>query len=268
MTRLYGSADLFPDDLADAYHPYQSINYVASHDGPTLYDLVAYTQRRNWANGHGNTDGPIEDFSWNCGWEGDENLPADVLGLRKRQIKNFCCLLFLANGVPMFRAGDEFMRSQGGNTNPYNQDNDTTWIDWSLQQANADVFRFFKRMIAFRKAHPSLCRSRFWRDDVHWYGLGPAVAFSPESRCLAFYLDGGSQCDDDLYVLINGSWSDQTFEIQTGSAEQWLQVVDTGLDSPDDFREPDEQQHLSAPRYTAGGRSVVVLRRPAASRPA
>ena len=75
MRRLYGSDDLFPDDRLNAYHPHQSVNYIASHDGFTLHDLVAYNHKQNWANGHGNTDGVAENYSWNCGWEGDEGVP-------------------------------------------------------------------------------------------------------------------------------------------------------------------------------------------------
>ena len=93
MYRLYGSDDLFPDDLLHAYHPYQSVNYVTSHDGFTLYDLVSYSKRKNWANGHDNTDGPAEDFSWNCGYEGDDQVPKATMALRHQQVKNFCCLL-------------------------------------------------------------------------------------------------------------------------------------------------------------------------------
>jgi glycogen operon protein len=118
MQRLYGSDDLFPDDRMNAFHPYQSVNYVTAHDGFTLYDLVSYNRKRNQANGHDNTDGPEENYSWDCGWEGDEGAPAEVLELRKRQVKNLACLAFLANGTPMFRAGDEFLQTQGGNNNP------------------------------------------------------------------------------------------------------------------------------------------------------
>ncbi len=173
MQRLYGSDDLFPDDREHALHPFQSVNYVTCHDGFTLYDLVSYDRKRNQANGHSNTDGPDENYSWNCGWEGDEGAPACVLELRKRQAKNFCCLLLLANGTPMLRAGDEFLQTQRGNNNPYNQDNTTSWLDWDRLRVNQDVFRFFCCMIGFRKAHPSLCRSRFWREDVRWYGTRP-----------------------------------------------------------------------------------------------
>ena len=116
MTRLYGSNDLFPDDVMNAYHAYQSVNFVTCHDGFCLYDLVAYNQKHNEVNGHNNSDGADHNLSWNCGWEGDENVPGEVIALRKQQVKNFCCLLFLSNGTPMFRAGDEFMNTQRGNT--------------------------------------------------------------------------------------------------------------------------------------------------------
>ena len=159
MLRLYGSDDLFPDNPRDARRPYQSINYVTCHDGFTLYDAVAHNEKHNWANGHGNSDGTAENFSWNCGWEGDEGVPAEVMALRKRQAKNLVCLLLLANGIPMLVAGDEFLHTQRGNNNPYNQDNETTWLDWSRKEWHADHLRFVKRMIAFRKAHPTLGRA-------------------------------------------------------------------------------------------------------------
>src|SRR6202040_4367556 len=103
-------------------------------------------------NGHQNTDGPSDDYSWNCGFEGDEGVSRIVVALRKRQAKNFFCLLMLSNGIPMFAAGDEFFHTQRGNNNPYNQDNEITWLDWERLEQNRDLFRFFQRMIAFRKA--------------------------------------------------------------------------------------------------------------------
>jgi isoamylase len=207
MRRIYGSDDLFPDDRADAYHAYQSVNYVTSHDGFTLYDLVAYNEKHNWANGNNNQDGMNDNYSWNCGHEGDDGAPRDVLALRRKQVKNFFCLLMVSNGTPMFRAGDEFLNTQFGNNNPYNQDNATGWLDWSQLPANRDIFRFFKSMIAFRKSHPSLMRSRFWREDVVWYGVGERADLSYESRSLAFRLRGASQNDDDIYVMINAYWN-------------------------------------------------------------
>jgi glycogen operon protein len=259
MRRLYGSDDLFPDDRMNAYHPHQSVNYIASHDGFTLYDLVAYNQKRNWPNGHGNTDGMAENHSWNCGWEGDEGVPAGVVKLRKQQIKNFCCLLFLSNGTPMFRAGDEFLHTQAGNNNPYNQDNEVGWIDWGRLHANRDIFRFFKLMIAFRKAHPSLARSRFWREDIRWYGIGHEPDLAYDSHSLAFALHGESQRDIDIYVMINAYWEELTFQIQEGATNTWRRVIDTSLDSPVDFLEPGNERPLQSLHYRVPGRSVVVL---------
>jgi isoamylase len=259
MRRLYGSDDLFPDDRMNAYRPHQSVNYIASHDGFTLYDLVAYNAKRNWANGHGNTDGADENFSWNCGWEGDDGVPPQVTRLRKQQVKNHCCLLLLSNGTPMFRAGDEFMQTQAGNNNPYNQDNETAWLDWRRRDDNADVFRFFKLIIAFRKAHPSLARSRFWREDVRWYGVGREPDLSHDSRSLAFALHGASQWDDDLYVMINAYWEDLDFEVQEGTTAEWRRVADTSLDSPLDFLESGHESPVESLHYRVAARSIVIL---------
>jgi glycogen operon protein len=259
MYRLYGSDDLFPDDRDHAYHPFQSVNYVTCHDGFTLYDLVSYNEKHNWLNGHQNSDGPRDNYSWNCGWEGDDGAPNEVMRLRKQQIKNFCTLLFLANGTPMFRAGDEFMQTQSGNNNPYNQDNETVWLDWCRPQRNQDVYRFFKQAIAFRKAHRSLSRSRFWREDVRWHGVGPSADLSYESRSLAFFLHGASQGDCDLYVMINAHWRPLEFVIQSERPDRWVRVIDTGDDSPDDFCEPGSEKPILSSTYVVRPRSVVVL---------
>jgi glycogen operon protein len=260
MRRIYGSDDLFPDTRADAFHAYQSLNYITSHDGFTLYDLVSYDHKRNWANGHHNLDGMDDNYSWNCGYEGGDAVPPAVLALRRRQVKNFCCLLFLSNGTPMFRAGDEFLNTQFGNNNPYNQDNETSWLDWSQLQTNRDIFRFFKGMIAFRKAHPSLSRSRFWREDVAWYGTGPHADLSPDSRSLAFCLHGDSQGDDDLYVMINAYWEELIFELQEGTPQEWRRIVDTAAPSPGDFSESGVP--VERVKTVVAPRSIVVLLRP------
>ena len=259
MTRIYGSSDLFPDDIMNAYHAYQSVNFITCHDGFCLYDLVSYNRKRNEANGHNNTDGSDYNLSWNCGWEGDENVPPEVMELRKRQVKNFCCLLLLSNGTPMFCAGDEFMNTQKGNNNPYNQDNETTWLDWDLLAKNQEIFRFFKNMIAFRKSHPSLGRSRFWRDDVRWFGVVGAPDLSFDSHTLAFYLHGASQNDNDLYVMINMYWQALSLVIQEGEPREWSRVVDTSLTTPADFCEPETEQKLQSLNYRVGPRSIVVL---------
>ncbi len=260
MRRIYGSDDLFPDSRTDAYHAFQSVNYVTSHDGFTLYDLVSYDRKHNWQNGNNNRDGTDANYSWNCGQEGDEGASAAVRALRRQQVKNFCCLLFLSNGTPMFRAGDEFLNTQFGNNNPYNQDNETGWLDWSQLRSNKDIFQFFKKMIAFRKNHPSLSRSRFWREDIAWYGVGPTVDLSQDSHSLAFCLHGASQGDDDIYAMINAYWEELEFNVQEGTAQEWKRIVDTALPSPDDFS--DDGIPLKRTKYLLAPRSIVVLCRP------
>lgn len=259
MRRLYGSDDLFPD--AEAYRPLHSINYIISHDGFTLYDLVSYNERHNYANGHHNTDGTADNYSWNCGHEGDADVPDAVLKVRRRQAKNLTALLLLANGLPMLLAGDEFLHTQRGNNNPYNQDNETTWLDWGRLKDNAKHFRFVKRMIAFRRAHPTLCRNRFWRKDVRWYGVDRWPDLSVNSRSVAYFLDGSAVGDVDLYVMINGGWEVQRFAIQEGAPREWRRLVDTSLASPRDIADPGAEAAVRTDHYDVGARSVVVLTR-------
>ncbi len=259
MQRLYGSDDLFPDDLESSYRPFQSVNFITAHDGFCLYDLVSYNYKRNQANGHGNTDGTDDNRSWNCGWEGDDGAPADVLALRRRQVRNFFCLLMLTNGTPMFCAGDEFLTTRRGNNNPYNQDNEVNYLDWDLLEANHDVFRFFQGMIAFRKSHQSLARSQYWREDIHWFGVRKDVDFSPGGQTLAYCLHGATLNDDDIYVMINAGANEVRFRIQEGQASDWLLVADTSLPAPGDFVQPGDGKSLTSLDYLVGDRSVVVL---------
>lgn len=263
MRRIYGSDDLFPDTLVDSYRPFQSVNFITAHDGFCLYDLTAYNEKHNAANGHDNTDGTNDNLSWNCGWEGDAGAPDEVVALRRKQVRNFFTILMLSAGTPMFCAGDEFLNTQQGNNNPYNQDNETTWLNWDLLEANADVHRFFKTLIAFRKSHPSLGRSTFWREDVHWYGVGPDVDMGSNSHSLALCVHGASHRDDDIYVMINGWWEPLTFAVQEGEASEWRRVVDTDRPSPEDIAAPGEERPLTTLDYTVAPRSVVVLVRKA-----
>ncbi len=257
MRRLYGSDDFFPNTLVDACRPHQSVNFIDCHDGFTLYDLVAYNGKHNHTNGHGNADGAEANLSWNCGHEGDEHVPPEVRQLRQQQLKNFCALLMLSNGTPLFVAGDEFMRTQRGNNNPYNQDNETTWLDWDMLDRHRDIFRFFKLMIAFRKAHPSIFRVTFWRDDIHWYGPQGLTDLSDESRTLAYCLKGESEYDNDLYVMINAHWEDFDFAIQEGAG--WKRVIDTSLPTPQDILDPGNEEPIGSSVYRVKARSVVVL---------
>ncbi|MCA9010121.1 MAG: glycogen-debranching protein, partial [Planctomycetaceae bacterium] len=256
MTRLYGSSDLFPDHPSQSFRPYQSINYVASHDGFTMYDLVSFNDKHNEANGHNNLDGATE-YSSNGGWEGEGNAPQEVLDLRKRQIKNFCCLLMLSAGTPMFRMGDEFMQTQSGNNNPYNQDNETNWLDWSRLESNQEVFCFFRRMIAFRRTHSFLGCSTFWRENIRWFGAEQyEVDLSSASQTLAYWLRTKS---DSLYVMINGSPRAQTFRIHSEQVNGWQRAIDTSLPYPEDIASGLSATPYNLPTYRLNPRSVVVF---------
>ena len=115
------------------------------------------------------------------------------------------------------------------------------------------------RMIAFRKSHPTLGRRRYWRDDVHWYGVGPDVDLSFDSHSVAYSLHGGSRGDRDLYVMINAYHEPLEFEIQESPAEGWHRAIDTGLESPLDISDPGEEPPVASLRYRVLPRSVVVL---------
>jgi isoamylase len=114
-------------------------------------------------------------------------------------------------------------------------------------------------MIAFRKSHPSLSRSRFWREDVSWYGVGRTLDLSNDAHSLAFCLHGASQKDDDIYVMVNAYWEPLTFTIQEGSEREWRRIADTGLPSPDDFSE--RGVPLDRMSYQVAPRSIVIFTR-------
>lgn len=155
--RICGSGDLYGGYYSEGnnnYAGYNScINFLTCHDGFTLYDLYSYNNKHNEANGWNNTDGANDNRSWNCGMEGDTNDP-EVLKLRYRMIRNACAILMCSRGTPMFFSGDEFGNTKFGNNNSYCQDNEISWIDWSLLKKNKELFEFFKFMIAYRKKHP------------------------------------------------------------------------------------------------------------------
>ncbi len=259
-TRLAGSPDLYwGSDRA----PWHSINFLTSHDGFTLADLVSYNDKHNWANGEGNTDGHGDNLSWNCGEEGPSSSP-EVNALRRRQQRNFLSLLFLSQGVPMLLAGDEFGRTQGGNNNAYCQDNTTSWVDWSLLERNADLFSFTRRLIRFRKAHPALRRRTFFEDEakpsVAWHGTKIGKPdWTGESRTLGMHLLG-AEGDEPIYLIANAHWEAAAFELPKLTAgKAWRRFLDTSLPPGEDALEPGSEAPIPPGRYAAGPRSVAVL---------
>jgi glycogen operon protein len=239
------------------YRPFQSVNFVTAHDGFCLYDLVSYDERHNEANGHGGTDGASDNRSWNCGWEGDEGVPDEVLALRMQQMKNFMTLLMLSNGTPMLVAGDEFANTQRGNNNPYNQDNEITWLDWSRLESHRDLFDFTKGMIALRKGRRSIARSRYWREDVRWFGTTGGPDEAPWSRSLAWCLFGHRFGEGDLYVMVNAYWEPLEFDVQVPGA--WRRIVDTAVPSASGMLGIGQAPAVGTGPVTVAARSIVVL---------
>jgi glycogen operon protein len=247
--RVQGSPDVFDS-------PLHSVNFLSCHDGFTLYDVMAYDHKHNEANGHHNTDGAGDNRSWNCGWEGDDGAPDDVLALRQRQLRNAWSILAMSHGVPMVAMGDEFGRTQRGNNNAYNQDNETSWVDWVRRDRFTDLERFVGRVLALRHRHPVLSQPHWWDDAVRFFGASGEADTAEHSCSLAWTVG-------DLYVIVNAYWEPLEFAIQTDGP--WARVVDTSRPSPDDVVEPDMAPIVGG-RYDVTARSVVILeRRPAES---
>lgn len=272
-TRVAGSSDLYSND---GRKPFHSINFITSHDGLTMNDLVSYNGKHNEENGENNRDGSDNNSSYNYGFEGPTQNEA-IEAIRTRQIKNIMLTLLLSQGTPMLLAGDEFRRTQGGNNNAYCQDNEISWTDWTLKDKNADVFSFVKKAIAFRKEHPALRRAEFFtgRDnalnsmlDITWYneqGLPPD--WNSLNHFLAFRLDGNraeivsDRDDNDFFVMMNSSVKDVTVQLPVPSAgKQWFRCIDTSVPAPDDFLDDGCEEQLSTQAiYILPSRAFAIL---------
>jgi glycogen operon protein len=276
--RLSGSSDLYEDD---GRRPYSSINFVVAHDGFTLRDLVSYDQKHNEANGEDNHDGTNDNLSWNGGVEGPTDDP-DVLRLRARQQRNFLATLLLSQGTPMICGGDEISRTQGGNNNAYCQDNETSWLDWNLDDERKALLEFTKRLIRIRAEHPALRRARFFKGrkirgtdvrDIMWVRCDGALMTeedwkTPDTRALCVFIAGNGLdevnelgeplTDDDLLLLVNGGHEALDFTIPNvvQGPEPWELLVDTN----------DDRAHEPVPiagHTRLEGRSLRLYRRPA-----
>jgi glycogen operon protein len=260
MKRFTGSPDLYQKGGREPYH---SINFITSHDGFTLKDLVSYEKKHNEINGEGNRDGMDDNQSWNCGWEGHTDS-WEINSLRKRQMKNMAAILLFSHGVPMILGGDEMGRTQQGNNNAYCQDNDISWVDWGLTQTNADIVRFFKLLIKFRKKQPLLNPETFQENGtstVSWHGVKykkPDLDYN--SRSLAMLISGGPQ-GSDIYFVTNTYYESLKFELPPlPHYKKWYRVVDTNLESPNDVQDVGEEAALSDQRfYSVFQRSVIIL---------
>jgi len=247
-SRITGSSDLYQ---ADGRHPSASINFVTAHDGFTLADLVSYNDKHNEANGEDNRDGESHNRSWNCGVEGPTDDP-EVRALRRRQQRNFLATMFLSQGVPMILGGDEMGRTQRGNNNAYCQDNEISWIDWSLIEENADLVSLTARLAEFRRDHPVFHRRRWFQGrQIHGSDVADIGWFSPDgtemtdedwesgfAKSVGVFLNGdaipdpdprGEKITDDSFlVLLNAHYENLPFTIPDRDwGDHWVVVLDT-----------------------------------------
>jgi glycogen operon protein len=241
-SRICGSSDLYQ---SSGKGPASSLNFITCHDGFTLSDLVSYKQKHNDENGEFNHDGTDANFSDNCGLEGLSDDP-DIERMRNRLIKNFLLTLFISRGVPMLLGGDEFRRTQRGNNNAYCQDNEVSWLDWSLLEKHKEIQRFTRGMIGFRRAHPVLRREVFYTDaDIKWFAPNGAIPDWADDRQKSFACLILGRTEPDLFLLFNADTRSIDFSIPALPAGKfWRLAVDTSRAAPDDLFDPGKEPSL------------------------
>jgi glycogen operon protein len=261
--RIVGSPEIYGHEQREAE---QSVNFVTCHDGFTLNDLVSYDYKHNEANGEDNRDGANDNRSWNCGVEGPTDDPA-VEKLRNHQVKNFLTVTLMSLGVPMILMGDEMRQTQRGNNNAYCHDDEISWLDWTLLEKHADVYRFVKllierrllRDVEYERQRVTLTKLL---DQAHkaWHGV---KLFRPDwgdnSRSVAF---GAELKHENLrvHLILNAYWEPLTFELpRPDGGASWRRWVDTALDSPRDIVPWQTAPAVSGDTYRVEARSVVIL---------
>jgi isoamylase len=273
--RLSGSSDLYEHN---GRRPYASVNFVSAHDGFTLADLVSYNEKHNADNGEENRDGDNHNNSWNCGAEGPTD-DQEITTLRARQMRNFMATLLLSQGVPMLLAGDERARTQKGNNNAYCQDNEVSWLDWSLDDTSREMLEFTRRVLAIRREHPILQRRRFFLGRrVHGADVRDIVWLRPDGEemsdhewsagyvhSLGMVLNGESMSewsekgelvhDDVLLVLFNAHADEIGYVVpRIGEHEDWEVLVDTSVTGA-----PHLKTIRGGERFPLKGRSLALL---------
>ncbi|MCL1814724.1 MAG: glycogen debranching protein GlgX [Treponema sp.] len=272
-TRISGSSDLY---LRDGRKPFHSINFITSHDGFTLQDMVSYNHKHNEDNGEENRDGSDNNCSCNNGEEG-VTIDMMIKQTRKRLLKNYITTMMISLGTPMILGGDEMGRTQGGNNNAYCQDNKISWYDWSLLEKNKGLYRFVKEIIAFRLRHHGFMRPEFYTGrngnynaipDITWFdALGKTPEWDTIGYCMALRMDGSraeilaDKDDNDFFIMFNAGSKRTLFSVCTPLAgKRWVRSVDTALPSPEDILLPGTEKDLAYPdRYTVQARSMVIL---------
>ena len=256
--RMAGSSDLLQ---ARRRSPLESVNYIISHDGFTLADLVSYDMRHNEANLEGNRDGTGQNLSWNCGWEGPTEDPL-VQARRRRLQRAMLAMLLLAQGTPMLAAGDELGHTQGGNNNPYCQDNEITWIDWS--RADGKLIDYSAHVLALRRRLLPMGARWFTglpdargRQDLSWLrrigeGMAPENWNDRMSRVLGAWIGVAGRGRDSLLLMVNARDTDVEFVLPPGD---WVGELDS---TADDGRSAWRRGEATA--YPLPSRSLVLLR--------
>lgn len=241
------------------------INYLTNYDGFTLMDLVSYDRKHNEENGENNQDGADYNASWNCGQEG-KSRKKSVLSLRKRQIKNALLLLFFSQGTPLIFMGDEFGNSQGGNNNPYCQDNEITWLNWRNLEPNREIFSFVKELAAARREHPVLRQDREVRlmdygacgyPDASYHGAAP---WKPDTAgcsrqlgvmyCGKYVMKDRTHCDDFFYVAYNLHWEPFSFALpRLPKGRRWeVFTASAAVQEKEAIEEQEQQQAVLSGR--------------------
>jgi glycogen operon protein len=263
--RICASPDLYEQPSRE---PNRSINFITCHDGFTLNDLVSYNRKHNEINLHDNEDGTNYNFSWNCGVEGPTDDSA-VKELRRRQIRNLMTILFVSQGTPMILMGDEVRRTQQGNNNAYNQDNEISWFNWESLEHHKDFLRFVHLLITFTQKLDVFRERVFWSTEpnpehtkVIWHGVRLNHPDWGEcSHSLAFELRNPDY-GEHLHIMLNAYKEPLEFELPAlnpVSEQDWCRVVDTQYTSPEDILMPEDAPSIQESSYVVESWSVVVL---------
>ncbi len=246
------------------------IHYIADHNGFTLADLYSYDVRHNEANGENGRDGSDYNLSWNCGEEGPTRSKK-VQTLRLRMMKNALALTVLSQGTPMLLAGDEFGRTKQGNNNAYCQDNEVSWLDWSLARRNCELTEFVQKLLKLRKEHPLFTMERELRETdfigcgwpaISVHGVSPWQLDMSSYNRLAAYLYCGSYVrrtdhtmEDSFYMIFNMHWEKHEFRLPKLDGFYWNMVFDTGAD-----KYANQEGEVSTEHLELSPRSVVLLK--------
>lgn len=242
--------------------PQASINFITSHDGFSLADLVAYQEKKNEENGEENRDGNNYNINWNCGVEGITE-EKEIIAIRLRQMKNFILALFISQGVPMIIMGDEYAHTRYGNNNPWCQDNKLNWFLWDELEKKQNFYRFVKKVIQLRHHHSILKKNTFLKEeDIVWHGINPGDPnWEGERPILAFTLINKSN-SEHLYVAFNATVTpiDMILPPILEKNKSWHVIIDTYADAPYDIVELGKEKKLSDSPYCLQPYSSILLK--------